>query len=179
MVHSVITCGDIAAAGRAPGHGLVWSAVRGTVPTRCPTAVANRSFLAAMRDFLDNAEPVRRTILLVEDDAAIRYLFTEVLHNQGYYVIAAEDGELGLEIARARIASLDAVITDSRMPRLEGPELVAAIRALRPEIPILVVSGGVDAAAPSSDPATRYIAKPISPQKLIQELRRILRSASR
>lgn len=125
--------------------------------------------------------PSRPTVLLVEDDRAVRYLFTQVLHNNGYFVIAAEDGATGLDIARARIHTLDAVITDSRMPGLDGRELVTHIRALRSDIPILVVSGAVETAnrANASDSATRYFAKPVSPERLVVELRRSLRNASR
>ncbi|HEV2277414.1 MAG TPA: response regulator [Acidobacteriaceae bacterium] len=125
--------------------------------------------------------PSRPTILLVEDDRAIRYLFSQVLHNNGYFVIAAEDGATGLDIARARIHTLDAVITDSRMPGLDGRELVTQIRSLRSDIPILVVSGAVETAnrVNASDSATRYFAKPVSPERLVVELRRSLRNASR
>lgn len=125
--------------------------------------------------------PSRPTVLLVEDDRAIRYLFSQVLHNNGYFVIAAEDGATGLDIARARIHTLDAVITDSRMPGLDGRELVTQIRSLRSDIPILVVSGAVDTAnrANPSDSPTRYFAKPVSPERLVVELRRSLRNASR
>lgn len=120
----------------------------------------------------------RATVLLVEDDRAIRYLFSQVLHNNGYFVIAAEDGATGMDIARARIQTLDAVITDSRMPGLDGRELVRQIRSLRRDIPILVVSGGIDTAngGTASDPATRYFAKPVSPERLVIELCRSLRS---
>jgi len=128
--------------------------------------------------FLHESEPTRlagdrtTTILVVEDDRAIRYLFTEVLRNNGYVVIACEDGDRGLEVARAKIAEIDAVITDSRMPGLDGRELIAQIRALRPEIPILVVSGAVEDRG--SDPATRYLTKPLSPDRLAVELRSAL-----
>lgn len=136
-----------------------------------------------MAESLDprNGAPPRGTILLVEDDASIRYLFTHVLHTYGYFVIAAEDGATGFDIARARISTLDAVVTDSRMPGLGGRELVARIRALRTDIPILVVSGGIDAsvAAQSTDPAIRYLAKPVSPERLAGELGQALLSASR
>lgn len=141
---------------------------------------------SAMRESLQTGEasaipPSRPTVLLVEDDRAIRYLFTQVLHNNGYFVIAAEDGATGLDIARARIHTLDAVITDSRMPGLEGRELVTHIRSLRSDIPILVVSGGVETVngANASDPGTRYFAKPVSPERLLVELRRSLRNSSR
>lgn len=125
--------------------------------------------------------PSRPTVLLVEDDRAIRYLFSQVLHNNGYFVIAAEDGATGLDIARARIHTLDAVVTDSRMPGLDGRELVTQIRSLRSDIPILVVSGAVETPnrANASDAATRYFAKPVSPERLLVELRRSLHNASR
>ena len=146
----------------------------------------DRLDVSSMREYLETGEvsalpPSRPTVLLVEDDRAIRYLFTQVLHNSGYFVIAAEDGATGLDIARARIHTLDAVITDSRMPGLEGRELVTHIRSLRTDIPILVVSGGVEAGhgANPADPGTRYFAKPVSPERLLVELRRSLRNSSR
>lgn len=139
--------------------------------------------MGASLDYRESAAvpPNHATVLLVEDDRAVRYLFSQVLHNSGYFVIAAEDGATGLDIARARIHTLDAVITDSRMPGLEGRELVAHIRSLRADIPILVVSGGVEFSSGShaSDPATRYFAKPVSPDRLIVELRRSLRGILR
>lgn len=115
------------------------------------------------------------TILVVEDDRAIRYLFTEVLRNSGYIVIACEDGARGLEVARAKIAEIDAVITDSRMPGIDGTELIAKIRALRPAMPALIVSGHLENRDP--DPAIRYLSKPLSPDRLTTELRLALQEA--
>ncbi|MGC2639178.1 MAG: response regulator [Acidobacteriaceae bacterium] len=113
----------------------------------------------------------------MEDDRAIRYLFTEVLRGNGYVVLACEDGAQGLEVARAQIAEIDAVITDSKMPGLDGRELIRALRALRPEIPILVVSGTVEDRS-ATDPATRYLTKPLSPDRLTIELRLALNGTS-
>ena len=115
------------------------------------------------------------TVLVVEDDRAIRYLFTQVLQANGFEVIACEDGAVGLATAKARIDDIHALVTDSRMPGLDGRELIAQVRALRPTLPILVVSGNIDEnAARSGDPATRYLAKPLSPDSLTVELRRLL-----
>lgn len=120
------------------------------------------------------------TILVVEDDRSIRYLFTEVLRGAGYEVIACEDGTLGLEMARKRIHGIHAVITDSSMPGLDSREMIAQIRAIRPELPILVVSGSIDAsgAHPFSDPAIVFLGKPLSPERLTRELGRLLAQAS-
>jgi CheY-like chemotaxis protein len=131
--------------------------------------------------FLHAIDPTRpasdrkATVLVVEDDRTIRYLFTHVLIGNGFEVIACEDGASGLAMAKARINDIHALVTDSRMPGLDGRELIAQIRALRPTLPILVVSGNIDEnAARNADPATLYLAKPLSPDRLTVELRRLL-----
>ncbi len=121
------------------------------------------------------------TVLVVEDDRSIRYLFTEVLRSAGYEVIACEDGALGLAMARERIDVIHAVITDSTMPGLDGREMIVAIRALRPRMPILVVSGSVDhghdgAVRDPQDPHIIYLCKPLSPERLTVELKKLLAS---
>jgi DNA-binding response OmpR family regulator len=123
---------------------------------------------------VDAPTPIRaRTVLVVEDDRSIRLLFTEVLRRAGYRVIACEDGTLGLEMARNN--SIDAVITDSSMPGLDTREMIAGIRALRPEIPVLMVSGRTDHSAVSAgDPRMLFLQKPISPERLKAELERLL-----
>ncbi len=108
----------------------------------------------------------------MEDDLAVRLLFTRVLERAGYDVIACEDGTRGLEAARAQIDKIDAIVTDARMPGIQGQRLIARIRALRPEIPAILVSGNsVDA---ETDATTVFLTKPISPGTLTRELRRLL-----
>jgi CheY-like chemotaxis protein len=126
-------------------------------------------------DPIRSASDRAAVVLVVEDDRAIRYLFTQVLASNGFQVIACEDGTSGLATAKARIDDIQAMVTDSRMPGLDGRELIAQVRALRPTLPILVVSGNIDEnAARSADPATRYLSKPLSPDQLTVELRRLL-----
>lgn len=118
---------------------------------------------------MDAVTPIRaRTVLVVEDDRSIRYLFTEVLRGAGYEVIACEDGTLGLEMARGRIGDIDAVVTDASMPGLDSREMIAAIRAIRPDLPVLIVSGSVDdgRARTNGDPAILFLSKPLSPERL-------------
>jgi DNA-binding NtrC family response regulator len=112
------------------------------------------------------------TVLVVEDDRAVRLLFTKVLQTAGYEVIACENGALGLEAARNQIDKIDAVVTDARMPGMQGPRLIARIRALRPEIPAIVVSGNMVEA--ENDRSTVFLTKPVSPGILTRELRRLL-----
>jgi CheY-like chemotaxis protein len=126
---------------------------------------------------VDATTPIRaRTVLVVEDDRSIRYLFTEVLRRAGYEVIACEDGTLGLEMARERSHHIDAVITDSSMPGLDSLAMIVAIRALRPGIPVVMVSGSMgDRLSPfASDPEILFLPKPLSPERLTVELERLL-----
>ncbi len=114
------------------------------------------------------------TVLVVEDDRAVRLLFTRVLQGAGYEVIACEDGTAGLEAARNHLDEIDAVVTDARMPGMQGPRLISRIRALRPEMPAILVSGNMVEA--ETDASTVFLTKPISPGLLTRELRRLLNS---
>jgi CheY-like chemotaxis protein len=111
---------------------------------------------------------------VVEDDRAVRLLFTKVLESAGYDVIACENGTRGLEAARAQIDKIDAIVTDARMPGIQGPRLIARIRSMRPEMPAILVSGNLMEAG--TDAATVFLSKPISPGTLTRELRRLLRA---
>ena len=139
-----------------------------------------RQLSSAQRSTLVTADTDRatsagtETVLVVEDDRAVRLLFTKVLQSAGYQVIACENGTAGLEAARNQIEKIDAIVTDAIMPGMQGPRLIARIRAMRPEIPAILVSGNpVDAVI---DPTTVFLSKPISPGMLTRELRRLLRA---
>jgi DNA-binding NtrC family response regulator len=112
------------------------------------------------------------TVLVVEDDRAVRLLFTKVLQRAGYDVIACENGTAGLEAARNHLEEIDAVVTDARMPGMQGPRLIARIRALRPQMPAILVSGNLVEA--ETDQSTVFLTKPVSPGLLTRELRRLL-----
>lgn len=79
-----------------------------------------------------------QTILLVDDDAALRNLLTRVLQEAGYHVIAAEDGRAALRQVLA--ARVDLVVTDVYMPRADGVELVMNLREKAPHIPVIAMS---------------------------------------
>ncbi len=106
----------------------------------------------------------------------VRYLLSEVLQSQGHRVIACEDGADALRTVRLRLGEIDAVVTDSLMPGIDGSKLVAEIRALGSGIPILVVSGSVEEPSCDAcdDPGTVHLTKPLSPERLKSELNRLL-----
>ena len=81
------------------------------------------------------------TILLVEDDAALRSVAFRTLTARGYRVLQARDGAEGIDIAKNHPEAIDVVVTDVVMPRVSGPKLVAELRSHRPGLKVVYVSG--------------------------------------
>src|SRR5262249_53080852 len=77
------------------------------------------------------------TILIAEDERAVRELAREFLILSGYNVLEARDGAEAMEIARSHTGAIDLLITDVVMPRMGGRELVQSMAALRPDTKIL------------------------------------------
>lgn len=80
-----------------------------------------------------------KTILLVDDEPSIRLIVSAVLRHAGYNVEVAEDGYFALH--KISQSKPDLVITDLRMPNMNGFELLAVLRTRFPEIPTIVISG--------------------------------------
>ena len=78
-------------------------------------------------------------ILIVDDESTIRELLTRTLRHAGYNIHAAADGEIALQYFQAH--SFDLIITDLKMPRMDGEQLVQRVRAVAPDIPVLVLTG--------------------------------------
>jgi CheY-like chemotaxis protein len=82
-----------------------------------------------------------QTILLAEDEDSLRTVATRILTHAGFHVLSAANGEEALEVARRHPGVIDAALTDVVMPRMNGPELAAALRVDRPDTPVLYMSG--------------------------------------
>lgn len=102
------------------------------------------------------------SILVVDDDFAVRDALTMLLEDAGHAVSTAADGAAALEIiARERP---DLVITDLYMPCLNGAELIARLQREQPSLPILIVSAGIRMTPPSGLPV---IFKPFDVEQLL------------
>ena len=112
------------------------------------------------------------TILLIEDDDAVREIARRVLTNNGYQVIEARYGSEALELARDD-ASIDLVLSDVVMPGLSGPEVVARLQARRPGLAALFMSGY----APESEGSlggAELVRKPFTAAQLLSMVRAAL-----
>jgi CheY-like chemotaxis protein len=117
------------------------------------------------------------TILVVEDDAAVRRLTIQALRSQGYRIIDAADGAEALEVARALGGDLDLVISDVVMPRVGGPELMKRLAAAAPGARRLLVSGHAESdvlPASLTDLGADFLPKPFTPESLGRKVREVL-----
>jgi CheY-like chemotaxis protein len=85
-----------------------------------------------------------KTVLVVEDDEAVRTLVSEYLISMGYRVLAAGDGTEALEIAQRLGKEIHLLLTDVVMPKMRGPELAARLKLIIPKLKIIYMSGYLD-----------------------------------
>ena len=117
------------------------------------------------------------TILLVEDEAAVRNLIRDTLESYGYHVLEAGGGSEALRLSREHQGPLPLLLTDVVMPGMSGRAVAQAISAARPETRILYASGYTDEAIARHgvlDPGTDFIQKPFSPDDLARRVREVL-----
>ncbi len=116
-----------------------------------------------------------RKILVVDDEADIRAEIAEYIQGKGYEVEAAVDGVEALEKFEA--APADLVITDIRMPRVDGYEVIRRIREIDPRVPIIATTGHyspTDLNKAKEAGATLTMKKPIRLRKLGKKLKSLL-----
>jgi DNA-binding response OmpR family regulator len=126
-----------------------------------------------------NAEPGTETILLVEDEANLRYLARQFLEKQGYRVIEAADGAVAMQIAVAHEAVIHLLLTDVIMPGMNGRELAQRISEIRPNVKILYMSGyteNVIGRNGTLDAGIRLLQKPFTLRDLNSRVREVLDS---
>jgi hypothetical protein len=114
-----------------PGHGTAFKVYLPAIDAPASTASDPRQAIAASG----------QTILLVEDEDKVRKLAERILTENGYKVLTAMDGQGALELAAQHQGSIDLLLTDVVMPRLSGPQLVADLKSLRPQLRALFMSG--------------------------------------
>jgi two-component system cell cycle sensor histidine kinase/response regulator CckA len=112
----------------------------------------------------------RQTVLLVDDDAMLRSLLARALADEGYSVLSAENGEQALTLATTLDGQLGLVVTDIRMPVMNGLELAAQLACLHPPPPVLFISGfSNDRHVPGP-----VLDKPFTPSAFVQQVTRML-----
>jgi DNA-binding NtrC family response regulator len=116
-------------------------------------------------------------ILIIEDEAAIRRVLVKILseENKSYQVDEAEDGLIGIEMIKKD--DFDLILCDIKMPKMDGVEVLEAVKKLKPEIPIVMISGHGDldtAVNTMRLGAFDYISKPPDLNRLLNTVRNAL-----
>ncbi len=123
--------------------------------------------------------PGHETILLVEDDPAVRHLAKTVLERQGYTVLEAQNGQTALHIASGYNDTIHLLLTDVVMPDINGKELADELTIINPHLKTLFMSGYTNNAIENHgilSPNIDFLQKPFGPQKLTQKVRIVLDS---
>jgi PAS domain S-box-containing protein len=132
--------------------------------------------IAAPAQF-QKVEPGTETILLVEDEANLRYLARQYLEKQGYRVIEAADGAVAMQIAVAHEGVIHLLLTDVIMPGMNGRELAQRISEIRPNVKVLYMSGyteNVIGQDGTLDAGVRLLQKPFNLRDLKSKVREVL-----
>jgi CheY-like chemotaxis protein len=117
------------------------------------------------------------TILLVEDDAAVRRMVRVVLERAGYRVLEASSGPAAIECAARELGPIAVVLTDVIMPKMSGKELADRLVATRPTLRVLYASGYTDDSVVHHgvlDQGVNFLQKPITAASLLSKLDEIL-----
>ena len=123
------------------------------------------------------AEPGTETILLVEDEANLRYLARQFLEKQGYRVIEAADGAVAMQIVVAHEGVIHLLLTDVIMPGMNGRELAQRVSEIRPNVKVLYMSGYTENVIGHNgtlDVGVRLLQKPFNLRDLKDKVREVL-----
>jgi two-component system chemotaxis response regulator CheY len=118
-----------------------------------------------------------KTVLSVDDSSSIRQMVAFTLKGAGYEVIEASDGQEGLE--KAKMKTVDMVLTDQNMPRMDGLTLIKNLRAMPSyrNVPILMLtteSGDAMKQQGKAAGATGWLVKPFDPAKLLEVTKKVI-----
>ena len=153
----------------APGRGTTFEIILPQVSATIPAKAEHAIHSALPRG--------TETVLVVEDEEAVRLIVRRVLRDQGYTILEARDGNEALRICAHKGDSIDLVLSDVIMPGMGGRELSRALAVSRPALPILFMSGYNDdgeLAGAGGDLAPGVLAKPFTSETLARQVREAL-----
>ncbi len=120
------------------------------------------------------------TVLLVEDEDAVRTFASRALASRGYTVLEAADGEAALSVAGDHDGTIDIVVSDVVMPGMDGPTMVNKLKTERPDTKIVFISGYAESAFQKSDDKPddfHFLPKPFTLKQLAQTVKDVLSAA--
>lgn len=114
----------------------------------------------------------QETILLVEDEPAVRQLFATALSRAGYTVLEARNGEEAVKLFDQHASAIDLLLTDMRMPYMSGSELAKELRGRKSGLKLICISGYPTEAG--HEVTQDFLAKPFSRDEMLRKVRDVL-----
>ncbi|TQF81298.1 response regulator [Elioraea sp. Yellowstone] len=123
----------------------------------------------------------RGTVLLVEDEDGVRRLSTRALESAGWRVLAAASGEAAMQMLEAEPGPPSVLVSDVVMPGMDGTQVVRAVRARHPGLPVVLVSGYSESAALEGLPEEdlHFLPKPYTLRQLVARVEQLAAEAAR
>jgi len=147
---------------------------RGTsVTVRLPRVSPGKETQVSAAVRLDS-ERADATILLIEDNEAVRNSSLRVLQDSGYTVFEASSGAQALQLWRNRSQAIDLLLVDLAMPGMSGPQVAQRLRARFPKLRVLYISGYVPSPTAQIQEDVVLFRKPFSSEALLQKVRETL-----
>jgi two-component system cell cycle sensor histidine kinase/response regulator CckA len=121
-----------------------------------------------------------KTILVVDDDDAVRRILRKVLESKPYRVVDSGHPVRACELFDGDPAAIDLLVTDLKMPAISGQQVAAHVWGSRPDLPVLFISGYTDHeyAQELHGPRSRFIEKPFSSDVLLEQVGELLAIAA-
>lgn len=157
-----------------PGHGSRFTVL---LPIHAGASAGEATALAARHGAALSPEVGSPLVLVIDDEDDVRRTTARILERGGYIALSAADGEGALGLARSLSQPIAAVLLDLTMPGLSGEQVFSELRRLRPEVPIVVVSGYAAEEVTgrfSPDQPAAFLQKPFGAGELLALLRRVL-----
>lgn len=121
----------------------------------------------------ETAQPSTRTVLLADDEPAVRLVVEKILRAAGYLVIATKDGKEAAELAEKHDGKIDVLISDIVMPGANGVEVAKQLQRSRPGTKVLLISGYFPDGLEFPD-GWRFLRKPFTPGLLTKTVESLL-----
>jgi PAS domain S-box-containing protein len=148
-------------------------------PPPAPSEVSRRepsAHVVAVPETTPEPEPLRETILLVDDEAGIRGLVRRILRREHYNVIEAATGEEALAIALQHPGPIHVLLTDVMMPGVSGPQLAESVRNAFPSVKVVFISGYSQTTPTEKLPSALMLQKPFTMTDLLRIVRKAIES---
>ncbi len=121
----------------------------------------------------------RETILVVDDNEVVLKFVVAILKRAAFQVLSAQDGAGAIEVAQQTDGRIDLLLSDVDMPLMSGPDLGETLKKARPDLHVMLMSGGANGSLLVLNYGWAFIQKPFVPAKLVQMITDVLNSPNR